>query len=179
MPGPSQPAIALIQGDITTLKVDAIVNAANNRLVGGSGVDGAIHRAAGPELDQACAEIRDSQGGCPTGRAVSTPGFQLPVRWIIHTVGPVYSGSAQDAEMLASCYANSLDLARTLGASSIAFPNIATGVYGYPKAAAARIAVSTVRELLARWQTESRAIPQVIFVCLDEANYQLYQKLLG
>jgi O-acetyl-ADP-ribose deacetylase (regulator of RNase III) len=189
----SDPRLELCRGSITALAVDAIVNAANSSLLGGGGVDGAIHRAAGPELDRACRDIRDRQGGCPTGQAVITAGFRLPASWIIHTVGPVWSGrldsagESAEAPLLAACYSASLRLARSRGLTSIAFPNISTGVYGYPKAAAARIAVSTVRNLLADWdQGSDPAFPataapaglRIIFVCFDEENFGIYRGLL-
>ena len=133
--------IELERADITKMAVDAIVNAANSTLAGGGGVDGAIHRAAGPELKAASV----AQAPCPTGDARLTPGFRLPARFVVHTVGPVWSGGADDAALLARCYTRSLDLAAEAGARSIAFPAISTGVYGYPKEAAAEVAVGAIR----------------------------------
>jgi O-acetyl-ADP-ribose deacetylase len=165
------PHITLIRGDITTLEVDAIVNAANRTLLGGGGVDGAIHRAAGPELLEACRLLN----GCNTGEAKITPGFQLPAGHVIHTVGPVWRGGKyEEAKLLALCYRRSLELALEHRLSSIAFPNISTGVYGFPKEEAAKIAIGTVREFLARRGPE----PEVIFVLFDMENEILYRRLM-
>lgn len=134
--------LRMVDGDITSLEVDAIVNAANTRLAPGGGVCGAIHRAAGPELARACRDI----GGCATGDAVATPGFALPASWVIHAVGPVWQGGhADEAELLASAYRRSIEVAREVGARTVAFPAISTGIYGYPKEEAAHVAVSTLR----------------------------------
>jgi len=159
------------QGDITTLAVDAVVNAANQSLLGGGGVDGAIHRAAGPELLEASRRI----GGCPTGEARITPGFRLPARWVIHTVGPVYRGSPRDAELLASCYRNSLALAAAHGVRTIAFPAISCGAYGYPIAEAARIAVETTAAELA----SRPGIERVLFVLFSAGDLEVYRRLLA
>jgi O-acetyl-ADP-ribose deacetylase (regulator of RNase III) len=140
------PRIEVIQGDITKLAVDAIVNAANSSLLGGGGVDGAIHRAAGPELLEECRAIRDREGGCRTGDAKITGAGRLNAKWVIHTVGPVWHGGDDDAELLASCYRTSLALAAERGAQSIAFPAISTGIYGYPLREACEIAVATITE---------------------------------
>ena len=161
--------IEIVRGDITRLAVDAIVNAANERLLGGGGVDGAIHRAAGPELLEACRKI----GGCPTGEARLTRGYRLPARHVIHTVGPVWRGGDRgEPELLAACYRNSLHLAAEHALRSIAFPAIGCGAYGYPLDSAARIAVDEVRTFLA-----SHAIPQrVLLVGFDEATCQAYRR---
>jgi O-acetyl-ADP-ribose deacetylase (regulator of RNase III) len=173
--------IEVLQGDITALEADVIVNAANSGLLGGGGVDGAIHRAAGPELRAECrriAEERRKEGRepCPAGEAVITGAYRLPCRALIHTVGPVwYGGASGEAALLASCYRKSLLLAEERSFRTIAFPNISTGVYGYPKEAAARIAVSTVKETL----PQTPGIQRVIFLCFDRENYRLYQDLLS
>lgn len=165
----------VIKGDITTVDVDVIVNAANSSLLGGGGVDGAIHRAAGPALLEACKQVRQLQGECSPGHAVITAAGRLPARAVIHAVGPVWrGGDHNEDQLLQDAYRNSLNLALANGYQSIAFPAISTGVYGYPRAAAAEIAVKTVSEFITR-----RVLPeQVYFVCYDEETAQLYQRLL-
>lgn len=164
-------SIRLLRGDISKLQVDAIVNAANKTLLGGGGVDGAIHRAAGPELLEACRSLH----GCETGEAKMTPGFRLPAKYVIHTVGPVWRGGEhREDELLAMCYANSLELALQHQLQTIAFPNISTGVYGFPKERAAQIAMDSVQEKLAGKQS----VPEVIFVLFDSENEELYRALL-
>ncbi len=160
------------RGDITKLAVDAIVNAANESLLGGGGVDGAIHRAAGPELLEECRAI----GGCPTGEARITKGYRLPAKWVIHTVGPVWrGGTAGERGLLASAYRNSLRLAAEHEVRTLAFPAISTGVYGFPKVEAARIAVSTVREFIAGGR---HALERVIFCCFDESCMRAHEAAL-
>jgi len=160
------------RGDITRASVDVIVNAANSSLLGGGGVDGAIHRAAGPGLLAECRTL----GGCPTGEARITGAYNLPHRHIIHTVGPVWrGGSAGEADLLASCYRNSLQLARDQAARSIAFPAVSAGVYGYPKEAAAEVAITTVRHALSA--TESKF--SVLFCCFDPDTLAIYRELLA
>lgn len=164
--------ISLVQGDITRMETDAIVNAANTTLLGGGGVDGAIHRAAGPELLEACRKLN----GCPTGEARITSGFRLPAKWVIHTPGPVWHGGVSgEKELLASCYRNSLQLAAEYKCKSIAFPNISTGVYRFPKELAAKIAIETVSDFL----NNSATPEQVFFVCFDQENYSIYDRLLN
>lgn len=163
--------IAIDLGDITKLKVDAIVNAANKSLLGGGGVDGAIHKAAGRQLLEECRGLH----GCETGQAKITKGYNLPAKHVIHTVGPIYSGSATDPVKLADCYRNSLDLALENDVHSIAFPAISTGVYGYPKADACRIAVETVCSWLAEHDDYDI---EVIFSCFDDATAALYRENL-
>jgi len=157
-----------VWGDITTEAVDAVVNAANSFLRGGGGVDGAIHRAAGPELLAACVIL----GGCPTGDAKATPGFGLPARWVIHTVGPVWrGGTSGEADLLASCYRRSLEIADEVGARSVAFPAISTGVYGYPAEEAATVAVETVR-------STPTSVGLVKLVAFDQRTLRLYERRL-
>ena len=167
--------IQLIKGDITKIKVDAIVNAANSSLLGGGGVDGAIHRAGGPKILEECKIIREKQGGCKTGEAVITTGGNLPTKYVIHTVGPVWHGGKNNEdELLANAYKNSLRLATEYEIKSIAFPNISTGVYGFPKQRAAEIAVNAVKE----FTKLTTLIKEIFFVCFDDENYKIYQSLL-
>jgi len=163
--------VEIIQSDITKLNIDVIVNAANTTLLGGSGVDGAIHRAAGPELLAECKML----GGCPTGEARLTRGYNLSAKFVIHTVGPVwYGGKNNEKKLLEKCYQNSLTLSNRNDLKTIAFPNISTGVYHFPKELAAQIAIGTVREFL----ENNENIERVIFCCFDEENYSIYQSLL-
>lgn len=168
----SDPRIEIVQADITTLAVDAIVNAANATLLGGGGVDGAIHRAAGPELLEACRKL----GGCATGEAKVTPGFRLPARYVIHTVGPVWAGGERgEDELLARCYRASFEAACRLGVKTIAFPAISTGAYGFPVERAARIAVREVREGLVRYPD----IAKVYLVCFNSQACRAYEAALS
>lgn len=170
--------IEIIKGDITQVKADAIVNAANSSLLGGGGVDGAIHRAGGKAILEACMAIRDRQGGCATGEAVITTAGNLPAKFVIHTVGPVWSGDKEEkAALLAACYQNSLALAAGNNCSSIAFPNISTGIYHFPKDKAAAIAIKTVRAFIET--NKETVIKEIWFVCFDEENYNYYLKLLS
>ncbi len=165
--------IQAICADITQFKVDVIVNAANTSLLGGGGVDGAIHRAGGKAILEECIQIRNRQGGCKVGEAVITTAGNLPAEKVIHTVGPRWNqGQSGEAEKLANYYLHSLQLAEAEGFTSIAFPNISTGIYGYPKQAAAQIAIQTVQ------QYKSKTLTAVWFVCFDRSNYELYQKHL-
>jgi O-acetyl-ADP-ribose deacetylase (regulator of RNase III) len=168
--------IVLQKGDITKVNVDAIVNAANTSLLGGGGVDGAIHRAGGPEILRECQLIRNKQGGCKVGEAVITTAGNLPAKFVIHTVGPVWnSGKSNEKNLLALAYINSLRIAVDNHVQSIAFPNISTGIYHFPKEAAATIAVKTVSDFVAT----SEVIRKVIFVCFDDENYDIYSRLIA
>jgi O-acetyl-ADP-ribose deacetylase len=163
------PALSVVEGDITTVAVDAIVNAANESLLGGGGVDGAIHRVAGPELLAACRAL----GGCATGNAKTTPGFGLPAHFVIHTVGPVWRGGDHgEPDLLASCYRRALEEADGVGARSVAFPCVSTGIFGYPVGPAAEVAVTTVR-------TCATTVESVVFVVFDAANGAAYRRLLA
>ncbi|OJV19247.1 MAG: O-acetyl-ADP-ribose deacetylase [Dyadobacter sp. 50-39] len=168
--------IEVIQGDITKVQVDAIVNAANTSLLGGGGVDGAIHRAGGSQILEECQRIRDKQGGCKVGEAVITTAGKLPAKFVIHTVGPVWDGGNNNEQLLlASAYRHSLELAAENQVHTIAFPNISTGIYRFPKHEAAQIAISTVSEFLAT----AGVVEKVIFVCFDSENYDIYHTLLS
>jgi O-acetyl-ADP-ribose deacetylase (regulator of RNase III) len=168
--------IEVQKDDITKIKVDAIVNAANSSLMGGGGVDGAIHRAGGPAILEDCRKIVARQGGCKTGEAVITTGGKLPAKYVIHTVGPVWHGGKnKEEENLYNCYQNSLKLAVENNCISIAFPNISTGIYGFPKDKAAVIAVRSVIDFLAKNNT----IEKVIFICFDDENYSLIKNELA
>jgi O-acetyl-ADP-ribose deacetylase (regulator of RNase III) len=167
-----------VQADITTIEADVIVNAANSSLMGGGGVDGAIHRAGGPAILEECLQIVARQGQLPTGQAVITTAGDLPARHVVHTVGPIWGTFPEDeaVELLASCYRNSLDLAREAAATNVAFPNISTGVYRFPKPLAARTAVEAVTE----WVAENDGVlDSVLFVCFGPDNLALYQQLLA
>ena len=165
-------SIRAVRGDITTLAVDAIVNAANSSLLGGGGVDGAIHRAAGPELLEECRTL----GGCDTGDAKLTRGYRLPANYVIHTVGPVWHGGRNgEADLLASCYRRSLEIAMGQELQSIAFPSISTGVFGYPIEPAAAVAITTVRDVLSR----GSSLTDVIFCCFSSSDLGVYKRLLA
>ena len=167
--------LQVIHGDITKLEVDAIVNAANSSLMGGGGVDGAIHRTGGPEILEDCRKIVARQGGCKVGEAVITRAGRLPAKHVIHTVGPVWNGGTKgEPERLADCYRNSLLLAEGHQLKSIAFPGISTGVYGFPKKPAAGIAIATVRGM----QAQLRSVEEVLFVCFDQESFLIYEALL-
>jgi O-acetyl-ADP-ribose deacetylase (regulator of RNase III) len=168
--------VKLIIEDITKLEVDAIVNAANTSLLGGGGVDGAIHRAGGPQILEECKAIRNKQGGCAVGEAVITTGGRLKAKYVIHTVGPVWNGGNKNEEtLLANAYYNSLRLAEKHEIQTLAFPNISTGIYGFPKKNAAEIAIQTVRSFLA----EDVFMKEIIFCCFDKENFEIYTTLLA
>ncbi len=170
------PKIKLLLGDITQLEVDAIVNAANPSLMGGGGVDGAIHRAAGSRLYEECKRIAQKIGRLQTGKAVATTAGNLKCKYVIHTVGPIWQGGeSNEPELLEQAYYNSLVLAKELNLKSIAFPNISTGIYGFPKKSAASIAIETVYNFL----IHNSEIQTVVFVCFDEENYKLYREILS
>ncbi len=162
--------IEIMQGDITTLEVDAIVNAANNSLLGGGGVDGAIHMAAGPKLLEECRTI----GGCPTGEARITKGYDLPARYVIHTAGPIYSGKPRDSKLLSQCYSDSLKLAVENNVAAIAFPAISCGVYGYPIKDACKTAVDTTCNFL----KENQSVKKVIFIQFSSDDYDIYKNYI-
>ena len=166
--------IELLKADITEVEVDAIVNAANTSLLGGGGVDGAIHRKGGKAILDECVQIRNKQGGCKTGEAVITTAGNLSSKYVIHTVGPVWNGDKEEkSKLLADCYKNSLTLALENGIKTIAFPNISTGIYHFPKDKAAEIAVKAVRDF-----NRISEIEKVLFVCFDDENYQIYKGIL-
>lgn len=166
--------LELIIGDITKLQVDAIVNAANSSLLGGGGVDGAIHRAGGKDILEECIKIRNKQGGCKTGEAVITTGGNLPARFVIHTVGPKWnSGENDEEEFLKKCYLNTLQIAISNNIKTMAFPGISTGIYGFPKEKAAEIAIETILRY-----PEKDKIDRIIFVCFDQENYSIYNQKL-
>jgi len=168
--------VKILKGDITKIEVDVIVNAANSSLLGGGGVDGAIHRAGGKAVLENCQAIRNKQGKCKTGEAVITTAGHLPAKKIIHTVGPVYNGGKRlekEKDDLANCYLNSLKLAEANGLQSIAFPNISTGIYRFPKGLAAQIALEAIANF------DSEIIETVVFICFDDENYTIYKRLLN
>lgn len=169
-----KPKIQITKGDITKIEVDAIVNAANSSLLGGGGVDGAIHKVGGKQILEECILIRNRQGGCKTVNAVHTTAGNLPAKYVFHTVGPIWNGDVEKCtQALSNCYENSLALAEILGAKSISFPNISTGVYRFPKELAVKIAL----KIITQW--ESSTLEKIIFVCFDDENEQLYQKLIN
>jgi O-acetyl-ADP-ribose deacetylase (regulator of RNase III) len=166
--------IKLVQGDITKITCDAMVNAANSALAGGGGVDGAIHRAGGPSIMKELDEIRKEKGGCQTGNAVVTGAGNLPARWVIHAVGPVWKGGKQnEKKLLYSAYLQSLTLAKEIGARTVSFPNISTGIYGYPKNEAVHVALSAVMDFM---HQHPDVFDVINFVCFDDENFLLYQK---
>ncbi len=167
--------IRLTKGDITAIEADAVVNAANSSLLGGGGVDGAIHRKGGEAILDECIQIRNRQGGCKTGEAVYTTAGNLPARYVIHTVGPVWNGGDHgEGELLRNCYMNSLKIAAELGLKTVAFPNISTGIYGYPKQKAAEIAIMAIKN----YPEAGNPPENTIFVCFDEENHEIYRQLL-
>ncbi|MEZ3498310.1 O-acetyl-ADP-ribose deacetylase [Pantoea sp. KPR_PJ] len=171
-----QEKIKLVAGDITTISVDAIVNAANSSLLGGGGVDGAIHRAGGPEILEECKKIRNRQGGCQTGEAVITTGGTLPARFVIHTVGPVWNGGSQnEVALLKRAYQSCFRLAQQHGIKTLAFPSVSTGIYRFPKKRAAEIALEAIRDALA----DNPTLECVTLVCFDQENYEIYAGLLN
>jgi O-acetyl-ADP-ribose deacetylase len=166
--------LELIRGDVTEIAVDAIVNAANTSLLGGGGVDGAIHKKGGKDILEECIKIRNKQGGCEIGEAVITTAGNLPSKYVIHTVGPVWNGDKNEKQiLLANCYFNCLNLAVGNNIKTIAFRNISTGIYHFPKYKAAKIAIETVKSF-----NDGNEIEKVVFVCFDEENYELYKKLV-
>lgn len=166
--------IELIKADITKIKSDAIVNAANSSLLGGGGVDGAIHRVGGNAILEECKQIRNKQGKCKTGEAVVTTAGNLPAKYVIHTIGPIWNNDEEKcSQLLANCYRNSLKLAESLNVKTISFPNISTGVYRFPKELASKIAIQEVKNF------RSDVVEKVIFVCFDEENEEIYEKLLN
>ncbi|MDQ0592216.1 O-acetyl-ADP-ribose deacetylase (regulator of RNase III) [Chryseobacterium ginsenosidimutans] len=168
-----KPLLEVVKGDITKIKADAIVNAANSSLLGGGGVDGAIHRAGGPRILEECMEIRNRQGKCKTGETVVTTGGNLSAKYVIHTVGPIWNNDEEKrSQLLANCYKNSLKLAESLHVKTITFPNISTGVYRFPKELAAKIAIQEIKNF------ESETVEKIIFVCFDDENEKLYKQLL-
>ena len=172
--------LSLQKGDITKISVGAIVNAANTSLLGGGGVDGAIHSAGGKEILEECIKIRSKQGGCKTGEAVYTTAGNLPARYVIHTVGSVWKNGLQnERELLANCYKNSLQLADELQIKSISFPNISTGVYRFPKEEAAEIALHSVNDFVKQSKNKKTILEEIIFVCFDEENYKIYKRLMN
>lgn len=171
-----QTTIKVILDDITKVHADAIVNAANTSLLGGGGVDGAIHRKGGPSILEECIQIRNRQGGCNVGEAVVTTAGNLPAKYVIHTVGPVWHGGGNEERiLLGNCYRNSLTLAIDKNVKTIAFPNISTGIYHFPKEEAAVIAIGEVRKFI----SSDHTIESILFVCFDDENYSIYQKLLA
>ena len=166
--------LSLQQGDITKIAVDAIVNAANTSLLGGGGVDGAIHRVGGKQILEECIQIRNKQGGCKTGEAVYTTAGNLPAKYVIHTVGSVWQdGKQRERELLANCYKNCLQIAQELQIKTISFPNISTGIYRFPKEQAAQIALNEVNKFVQ--QSSDSTLEEIIFVCFDEENYEIYE----